>query len=224
MQREIIRYTNADGHGISKNVLVRDSNARRALLEGDVKVGSTVGLMRGPMDPDVTRGGYGTPFYVGDVDSIEYDEAGAGAGAGTALVPWTGASSSQAAAPPRKIARVHVHFRMPLLRGRFVDDVQKPWGLACHGHHQWSSACERRVACQQAAAANGPGGQTKLLHVADVQELLEAELVLTATAGLQKKSKERLAEHGPPDGSWRPLLGLQEPGEKAQKPFKKRRR
>ena len=60
--------------------------------------------------------------------------------------------------------------------------------------------------------------------MADVQELLEAELALTAADALQKKSKERLAEHGPPDGSWRALLGLQAPGPKPPQPSRKRRR
>lgn len=128
VQREIIRYQNADGLQVNAAMLLRDSDARKALLEGDVLVGSTVALAREAIDAAASLpGGYGTPFYIGDVCSIEYE---AGTEDCCAIVASAGASSSHAAATPRRIASLGIHYRMPRLRFDFVDDVQRPWALA----------------------------------------------------------------------------------------------
>lgn len=221
VQREIIRYQNADGRQVNATMLVRDSDARKALVEGDVLVGSTVALAREAIDATASLpGGYGTPFYIGDVRSIEYE---AGTEDCCAIVASAGASSSHAAATPRRIASMGIHYRMPRLRFDFVDDVQRPWVLACHGKHEWTSACVHRTGCLAVAAANGQD-TAAVMHQADVQELLEAGIELLSSGALAKKSKERLAEHGPPDGEWRALLGLPEAGAAQSRPSKKVRR
>ena len=121
-----------------------------------------------------------------------------------------GAGSSSAAPPPprRQIESIVLHYRMPLSRSKFVDDVTKPWVLACHGMCKpWTAACDNRTACKAAAKRAG-STTTAMLHTADPREVMEAGLTLTALSQLDKKSRERLAEHGPADRSWQAALGL----------------
>lgn len=100
------------------------------------------------MSNTIDEGGYGTPFYLGKVLSVE-------------LAPEA-AAASDAAAEERLITSVRVHYMMPYDGTRkrkatgcdevptmFCDDVQKPWKLACHGKHAWEKGCARRTAWQR---------------------------------------------------------------------------
>jgi len=226
VQRELITYRNVDGRSLGKTTLARDADALKPLYENDVKLGSTVAIKREPIDPlNKGPGGYNTPFYIGDVIGIDYvapddamvvyDPAGAVATS----------SSQSAVAPPRRIKSLQLHFRMPLSRNKFNDDVQKPWALACNGLHKWTKACEQTGECRRAAkAATGSASATEMVYVAEAEELMEADVGLRAGDQITSKSRERLAEHGPADGSWRTLLGLPASDSAQEKPSKRIRR
>lgn len=210
VQRELLTYSNLDGRCIGKTTLARDAEALKPLYEHDVKIGSKVALKREPMDPtNKGPGGYNTPFYIGDVLGINY-VAGSDVMAMVLHAPEGAACSSQSATVrPRRIESLKLHFRMPLSRLKFNDDVQKPWALACHGLHMWSKACEQRGECRRAAmAATGSASETAMMYVAEAAELMEADVSFTKSNQLTNKSRERLAEHGPADGSWQTLLGI----------------
>ena len=210
VQRELLTYSNLDGRSIGKTTLARDAEALKPLYEHDVKIGSKVALKREPMDPtNKGPGGYNTPFYIGDVLGINY-VAGSDVMAMVVHAPEGAACSSQSATVrPRRIESLKLHFRMPLSRHKFNDDVQKPWALACHGLHMWSTACEQRGECRRAAkAATGSASETAMVYVAEAAELMEADVSFTKSSQLTNKSRERLAEHGPADGSWQTLLGI----------------
>jgi hypothetical protein len=58
------------------------------------------------------------------------------------------------------------HFRMPLSRNKFHDDVKKPWALACNELHEWTKACEQTGECRRAAkAATGSVTATEMVYV-----------------------------------------------------------
>jgi len=175
MQTELITYDNPGGRSFNKEQRQRDQTARSALEEGDVTLGATVALKR---DEDATVstseiGGFGTPFYVGDVREVKLDPAGSSSG------------------------------------------KTKPWALACHGQHKWTTGCERRIACKKAAQEAG-SDTAAWLHEADAEEIMETALELTTAAVLTKKSKERLAEHG----DWHSELGIEK---RAEMPARKKR-
>ena len=224
VQRELITYSNSDGRSIGKTTLARDADATRPLYEHDVKIGSSVGIKRQPIDPiKLGPGGYNTPFYIGDVIGITFV---ASSDVMVVYAPEGAASSSQpAAAPPRRIESLKLHFRMPLSRNKFHDDVKKPWALACNGLHEWTKACEQTGECRRAAkAATGSVTATEMVYVAEADELMEADVGFQKGRQLTSKSCERLAEHGPADGSWQALLGLPPRGSAQQKPSKRIRR
>lgn len=93
-----------------------------------------VGAGRGALhrdEPETGRGGWGTPFYMGDVIDV-------------VLAPG-GPSSGK-----RKIERVTVHYRMPSYRNKFCDDICKPWLRACVGGHAWRrGVCDTAHACKR---------------------------------------------------------------------------
>jgi hypothetical protein len=105
------------------------------------------------------------------------------------------------APPRRRIKRVHVHWRMPVSQNKFCNDILKPWRKACKQHHQWTLTCDKRNAC------NGGGGCTdaRLTYWADANEIFEVGLKLKSSEAIDRRSKERLAQH---DGLWFKLLGL----------------
>jgi hypothetical protein len=114
---------------------------------------------------------------------------------------------------------------MPLSRNKFHDDVKKPWALACNGLHEWTKACEQTGECRRAAkAATGSVTATEMVYVAEADELMEADVGFQKGRQLTSKACERLAEHGPADGSWQALLGLPPRGTAQQKPSKRIRR
>jgi len=198
MQTELITYDNPGGRSFNKEQRQRDQTARSALEEGDVTLGATVALKR---DGDATVstseiGGFGTPFYVGDVREVKLHPAGS--------------SSGKAC-----VSKVTIHYRMPIYRDKFVNIITKPWALACHGQHKWTTGCERRIACKKAAQEAG-SDTAAWLHEADAEEIMETALELTTAAVLTKKSKERLAEHG----DWHSELGIEK---RAEMPARKKR-
>jgi hypothetical protein len=65
---------------------------------------------------------------------------------------------------------------------------------------------------------------TEMVYVAEADELMEADVGFQKGRQLTSKSCERLAEHGPADGSWQALLGLPPRGTVQQKPSKRIRR
>ena len=235
VQRELITYSNSDGRSIGKAALTRDADAQKPLYEHDVKIGKTVAIRREPIDPtNKDPGGYNTLFYLGDVRAVNFV---ADSDAVIVRPPNGAASSSQAAAaPPRRIQSLQLHFRMPLFRNKFNDDVQKPWELACQGLHPWSKACRAKWCLHGAKLANvdssdatdppaqPPPAETAMLHVAEAGELMEADVTLNKGHQISKDSRERLAEHGPADGSWRSLLGLPAKASAQKKPSKRVRR
>ena len=223
VQRELITYSNSDGRSVGKAALARDADAQKPLYEHDVKIGATVAIRREPIDPtNKDPGGYNTPFYLGDVLAVNFVVE---SDAVIVRPPDGAASSSQAAAaPPRRIQSLQLHFRMPLSYGKFNDDVQKPWELACQGLHPWTNACATRTACKRAATVATGGTETAMLYVAEAGELMEADVTLNKGHQISKDSRERLAEHGPADGSWRSLLGLPAKASAQKKPSKRVRR
>jgi hypothetical protein len=96
----------------------RDNNANKPLVDGDVAVGSTVAFKR---EQDALTGmpGLNTPFYIGDVLSIELEPEPASS------------SGSSSPRPARAIRRVRVHHRMPRLGCSHSDDVNRQWMLVC---------------------------------------------------------------------------------------------
>ena len=119
VQREIIRYTNADGRSVNQAVLCRDADALKQMVEGDLTIDSTVALNREKETEGECADGYGTPFYLGDATAIEYESAASSSA-------MDASASASAARAPRKIKSFTVHYRMPLLRGRFSNDVTRP--------------------------------------------------------------------------------------------------
>ena len=113
---------------------------------------------------------------------------------------------------------------MPMLRGKFVNDMTKPWKLACWGQHEWDSrSCPTRCGKWAKIAEGGMfysgiKGRTEMLHLADASEIFETKVQLNATDTLQKASRERIASH---QNEWRPLLGLEEGAKKRKKRTKK---
>ena len=226
VQRELITYSNSDGRSVGKQAISRDADAHKPLYEHDVKVGSTVALKRAAIDvtKELDPGGYNTPFYIGDVRSVSLAASSSSSAMVACASEGAGSSSSHAAAGPRLIESVVIHYRMPLERNHFVDDVKKPWALACHGLHVWTHACSR-AACKRAAIQAG-SNSTAMLYTVDPKSLMEVDLTLKAGLQLDKKSRERLAEHGPADSrvAWRNALGLTTSAEAETKKSKRIRR
>ena len=104
----------------------------------------------------------------------------------------------------RRIKCVRVHYRMPVHRNAFVNDMSKSWKLACYGMHPWEPACERRRLCKDAAAA-ARSETCKIIHHADPDSIFEAQVPLTQAGKLTIRAKEKLAEH---DEGWAQLLGV----------------
>ena len=196
MQTELITYDNPGGRSFNKEQRQRDQTARSALEEGDVTLGAIVALKRDASVSTSEIGGFGTPFYVGDVREVKLDPAGS--------------SSGKAC-----VSKVTIHYRMPIYRDKFVNIITKPWALACHGQHKWTTGCERRLACKKAAQVAG-SNTAAWLHEADAEEIMETALELTTAAVLTKTSKERLAEHG----DWHTELAIEK---RAEMPARKKR-
>ena len=125
----------------------------------------------------MTPPGYGTPFYMGDVVDISLDAAG---------------SSTEAPSTPRAIVSLRVHYRMPLLRDRFCDEVTRPWKLACIGHHEWSGACTK--SCKRLILDGA--ASSRMVVTVEANTVFETKLGLKPVdKGLDMATKRRIAEH-----------------------------
>ena len=108
---------------------------------------------------------------------------------------------------------VLVHFRMPRVRDKHVEDMTKKWTLVCHGGetHQWAPECERRNACRKCGEA--AGHETAMMtDWVGAGTIFETNLLFDGSGKLNKSCKERLAASGPDDGSWKLALGVNENG------------
>ena len=182
-QQEIIAYKNAGGRAFSVKDRARQFSQTRRLAPSEMPVGSTVAI--GHKDA-IDVPGYGTPFYLGDVEEIT-----------------TAADGS--------VESVRVHYRMPEGAARlFCDDATKPWRLACHSLHRWDKSCERAAVCRRAAAQASSLTGSRFTYVAHVDEVFETHIAFNASNTLKAESKKRLAE-GAPDAdadAWKRALGL----------------
>ena len=173
VQKELMVYKNPDGKAYSKDDRDRDAIAARPIRASEASIGSTVAIRRSDKDP-WTPGGYGTPFYVGDVTSFVVSSAG---------------SSAESSDPT--ISKLSVHYRMPLFNGAFCNDAKRPWKLACVAMHAWDSHCETRRACK----AQRPHGATtsRVMAEVDATTVFEANLSLKATHALSLRSARNIA-------------------------------
>ncbi len=209
VQAELITYSNTAGRRVVRTQMQRDNDANKPLVDGDITVGSTVAFKR---EEGATTGvpGWNTPFYIGDVLSIELEPEPASS------------SGSSSPRPARAITIVRVHHRMPRYGCKHCDDVLRPWMLVCNGgeSHPWTAACDLRTNLCVPAKLKGKEDAAKMTDLVDACAIFETALDLTATGALRQGTKERLAEHGPPGSSWHDLLKV---GPK-QPPRKKRGR
>ena len=179
---ELIAYTNrGDGaRKFTKEMRDRNEAAGRAsaLTVADLPLGSFVGVARSPEDP-LEPPGYGTPFYAGQVVRVMTDNDG-------------GADSTSAA--PGLPRMIDVHYTMPTHRGRFCDDISKPYSLACVAMHPWTQSCERTC------AQHRPEGATtsRFMATIDVHTIFETKLQFTNGGHcFDAHTKKRLAETNP---------------------------
>lgn len=190
-QREIMTYTNPGGGAeYSQRARDRDSQVHQQLEEGSVSVGSTIIIKRSSADDEPeteapTEGGWGTPFYMGDVLEVALTQ------------------SESSGTGKRKIERVTVHYRMPSLYSKFCDDICRPWRCACVAGHEWSAVCETRSACKRMK----PEKATTCKFTAEIaaEAILEAQVDLIKSGALNKRSKEAIGSHDP---AWAELLGV----------------
>ena len=208
-QQEFITYKNPAGRSFSILQREREANARAPLFEEDVDIGDTVALTP-TAGTDFDADGSRTPFWLGDVARIDLE--------GSAV------SSSEATSAParRAVTGLVVHYRVPLRRKSFCDDVSKPWKLACWGLHDWDTACEGRGVCKRAMLAATtdaaqaellPAGAgtstTRMLFYVEAGAVFQTKIKFTGgTGALSAASKRLLAESGPVDGSWEQLLHI----------------
>ena len=195
VQTDLITFRNEDSSGATRTELQRDAEARKALVEGDIVVGSTVALKKDATQ-QFDEPGWSTPFYLGDVLTVTLKPAGADA-EGT-----------------REIESVLLHYRMPRERSGRSNDITKPWTRVCHGGatHAWTPQCERRTNLCLAAGKDAGQNTAMMTHVTDALEIFETGIEFTDQGRLNMPSKRRLAQE---DTEWSALLGLPPPPAKA---------
>mgnify|MGYP007018243642 CR=1 FL=1 len=204
-QIELMTYRNPGGSSYTKKARDRNATAARMqhrLLASEISEGCAVAVVReGAIDPSDPPG-YGTPFYIGDVVKIHLKP-----------VASTSTSGDSSAAPAtREVAKLDLHYRIPMCKSKFCDDVKRPFKLACVGKHEWNHGCEKRKACVQKREQ----GATTSRHFAQVEAgaVFEANVQLLESGALSAPSKKRLAERDP---KWAPLLGVDVAATKAAK-------
>ena len=140
----------------------RDNDANKPLVAGDITVGSTVAFKRVQGAPTGVPG-WDTPFYIGDVLSIELEPEPASS------------SGSSSPRPARAITRVRVHHRMPRFGSGHDDDVNRPWALVCNGgaSHPWTAASERRTNLCVPAELKGKQDAAKSTDLVDPCAIFE---------------------------------------------------
>ena len=182
-QEEIITYNNAGGRQFRRADRQRQHGQSKRLLPADLPVKSTVAIRR-----DTARQpgppGYNTPFYVGDVVSVDTVDASG------------------------HVGELEIHFRMPQAGdGLFCDDLNKPWNLACHALHTYHRSCERGIACRAAAAKAGSAA-CAFTYKCHADEVIETKLAFNPSGTIKAEAKKRLASSAPESGAWNAQLGL----------------
>ena len=198
-QVDIITYDNAGGSSLGRKEAQRAAEVKlvKSLVSDDVPVGSIVAIKADEYTADEadTTGGRNTPFAVADILEVELQPP-----------PPSSSATSQLPAPTQPVARMLVHWRMPVLREKFVDDPQRPWKLACMCNLEWGSSHERRKACRERRAGESLAQETsKWVDWVDAERILETKLGLTANCNLLKETRTRIAGA---DKRLKGLLGL----------------
>ena len=153
---------------------------------------------------DVLKPGEGTEFLVGDVIAIEHEESdSSGAPSGAA-----GAS-----ADTQGVARVLVHYRMPVGGNGFCDDVNREWKLACLCRQEYTKAHERGVKCRaikEAAVGSASHARDTVAYVdwQPADRVFETGLgPLNPSQSLPAQVKVRIAGN---NSEWKRLLGVKD--------------
>ena len=183
-QVELVTYSNAgsDGRRFNRADRSRQRESAKRIALDDVPNGSTIAIQR--TSEEILAPGYGTPFYLGDVQSITTSADGA-------------------------VDTFTIQFRMPTAAGQlFCNDVCKPWRLACHAHHVYDGHCERKRECRLAAEKAGSQSGPRFTYTGHADEILETHLVLNKDCRLHKRTRLRLAESAPENGAWNAALGV----------------
>ena len=199
VQRELITYQNASGSGLTRSSRDLDAAQSKPLLEADISVGYTIAIKRSDSVAS-ERPGYGTPFYLGDVISVEL---------------------ASAAAEPRRVESVVVHYRMPRRKRAWVDELTRPWKRVCWAgvgvtsdeQHEWDPACEHRKACCDFACRNN-SSTSRMTQVISANNVFATKIHFNQSQGLTVESRERIARSGPRDGAWGHALGVEQIKEK----------
>lgn len=182
-QQEIITYSNAGGRQFGRADRQRQHALLKPLLAADVPVNSTVAIRRGPVRQPGPPG-YNTPFYVGDVVSVNTVDASG------------------------HVGELEIHFRMPQAGdGLFCDDLKKPWNLACHALHTYHRSCERGKACRAAATKAG-SEDSRFTYKCHADEVFETKLAFNESGTIKAETKKRLAGSAPENGAWNARLGI----------------
>ena len=135
-QVDLITYQNpGGGGGLSKDARNYEAKQVTAILEGMTDVDDVVIINR-PEQDEGDIDGFRTPFYLGRVLQVHFEEGGAG-----------GSSTQE----KRTIVGIDVHWHYPFFNGTPCDDVKRPWKAACQGLlHEWEKACDKRLKCVHA--------------------------------------------------------------------------
>ena len=97
-----------------------------------------------------------------------------------------------------KVTFVNVQYAIPVFRGRFCDDVARPFQLACWGMHAWSAGCEKHRACREAARLEGSPNTSRMCAQLLPEVIFETDISLTkATRAISMVSRERIAQSLP---------------------------
>ena len=182
VQRDLIVYRNPDG-GSSLSAAERAYDARQAtrLVEGMTDIDDTV-IVKRPEDNEAETPGYRTPFYLGKVLCVHFEQSAA-------------SSSTDTRDIARLIRGVDVHWCYPFFNGAPCDDVRRPWKRACVGLlHEWDASCDTRKKC---IACRQPDQSTsREWSYVPAEALLEMGVKMTPTThALAAGSKEKLAAY-----------------------------
>jgi len=181
---ELVTYSNAgsDGRSFNRADRSRQRETAKRIAPDDVPTGSNIAIQR--TSEDIPAPGYGTPFYVGEVQSIKRSADGA-------------------------VDTFTIQFRMPTAAGQlFCNDACKPWRLACCAQHVYDGHCERKRECRLAAEKAGSQSGSRFTYTGHADEILETKLLLNSDGRLHKRTRLRLAESAPEKGAWNAALGL----------------
>ena len=154
---------------------------------------------------NILRPGEGTEFLIGDVVAIEHEEPDS---SGRAPSGAAGAS-----ADTRGVARVLVHYRMPVGGSGFCDNVNSEWKRACLCRQEYTKAHERGRACRafkDTAVGSASHDRDTVAYVdwQPADRIFETDLgPLNASQSLPAEAKVRIAGS---NSEWKRLLGVKD--------------